>query len=718
MKKFIEGSHAVAETIKKCKPKVICAYPITPQTHIVERLADFVANGELTAEFVNVESEHSAASVVLGASATGVRAYTSTSSQGLLLMTEVLFNIAGMRLPVVLTVVNRSVSAPINIWCFTADAEVLMADLTYRKISNIKVGETVIGKDKNGYLVPTRVTKTYVRECEKLVNLKTKNFTLTCTPEHKFYYHPVHNHWIQAKSLKNKNLPWVGYGYGISKEFIRGWLAGIIDGDGSFFIDKKNRHTFRINVKDKEIINSLIKYASYFGFNIRRKDYRKREGLYGAVITKTSEANRFKRFLKKNKNVDFCRGYLAGIYDAEGTGPHKIKQAVIYNKNKYIVEIICDYLEFLKFNFRRYIDKDNIAQVKINNVPEFFVKCRPLLSRKRNNIFKTTLKSIKSKLKILNVELIKKKRKVYNLETNTHNYVVNGFLVHNCDHQDSMTIRDAGFMQFYGESIQDVCDLHLIAYRIAEDKEIMLPAMVCMDGYILSHAHEVVDLSEEELIDKFLPPYKPLYKLDIENPLSMGLLADPSYYMETRWAIQETQKQALDKLPELEKEFEKTFNRKLKVLVEGYKLEDAEKALVAMGSVCGTIKEVVDELRGKGEKVGLLKIVSYRPFPEKMVYNLLKDIPKIGVLEKAISLGSKGPLFLEISSLLQTKNANNQINGFIAGLGGRDIKPQTIKEIFSLLEEKPQSSRFIDIKEWHEEEFPILRNWVKSGVEG
>ncbi len=116
MKVFIEGSHAVAKAVKMIKPKVVCAYPITPQTHIVERLSEMVANGALKSEYVNVESEHSAASVVLGSTATGARSYTATSSQGLILMSEVLFNIAGMRLPVVLTCVNRALSAPINIW--------------------------------------------------------------------------------------------------------------------------------------------------------------------------------------------------------------------------------------------------------------------------------------------------------------------------------------------------------------------------------------------------------------------------------------------------------------------------------------------------------------------------------------------------------------------------------------------------------------------------
>jgi len=700
VKEFLEGSRAVAEIIKLCKPGVISAYPITPQTHIVEELAQMVADGELNAQFVNVESEHSAASVVLGAVATGVRAFTATSSQGLLYMAEVLFNISGLRLPLVMTCANRAISAPINIWCFTEDAEILMSDLTYRKIKEIKEGDEIIGKNQNGYLVPTKVAKTYSRECDNLINLKTEKFTLTCTPEHKFYHHPTHTHWIQAKSLKDKYLHWFGYGYETSKEFMRGWLAGVIDGDGSFFLDKKNRYNFRINVKDEDIVNTLIKYASYFRFNVRRKDYRKKEGLYGAIISKTSEAKEFKIFLKKDKNIDFGRGYLSGMYDADGSGPYKVKQAVIYNKNKDLVHIVCDYLDFLGFKFKSYVDKDNVVQIKINNVPEFFIKCRPLLARKRNNIFKTTLKSVKSRLKVLDAESVNMRAKVYNIETETHNYVVNGFLVHNCDQQDSVSLRDSGWIQLYAENIQEAADLHLVGYRLSEDKSIMLPVMVCMDGFILTHGMETVDIPQQEEVDKFLPPYKPLYKLDPAQPLTFGLLADPDYYLETRFAIQETFKDVLKMLPKLNEEFKNHFGRDYKDgLVEEYFTRDAEKVIVAMGSACGTIKEVVDAQRAKGKKAGLLKIISYRPFPYAKVYDALKDVPRVAVLDKAVSPGAYAPLAIEVKATFSgKKKAPKVISSFVAGLGGRDITPESVKEIFSKLTQKEVSLGFIDLK--------------------
>ncbi|MFH0827670.1 MAG: pyruvate ferredoxin oxidoreductase [Candidatus Omnitrophota bacterium] len=384
MKEFLEGSMIIAKAVKLCKPGVISAYPITPQTHIVEELAQMVADGHLDAQFVNVESEHSAASVVLGSEATGVRSYTATSSQGLLLMAEVIFNIAGMRLPIVLTDANRAVSAPINIWN---------------------------------------------------------------------------------------------------------------------------------------------------------------------------------------------------------------------------------------------------------------------------------------------------------------------------DHQDTISLRDSGWIQLYAEDNQEALDLHILAFRLAEDKNIMLPVMVCVDGFILTHGIETVDMPTQEQVDKFLPPYKPLYKLDVDNPMTFGPLADPDSYTEARYAIQETQKKALAFIPKLTTEFSKVFGRAHNGLVEGYQIEGAERVIVAMGSVCGTIKDVIDELRKKGKKVGLLKITCYRPFPAQEIYDALKNVQKVAVLDRSLSLGSYAPLASEIKASVFGKNKKPQvISSFIAGLGGRDITKDSIKEIFSLLTQKEKNGEFIDLK--------------------
>lgn len=384
MKEFIEGSLAVAEAVKLCKPGVISAYPITPQTHIVEELAQIVANGKLNAQFVNVESEHSALSCVLGAVAAGVRAYTATSSQGLFYMGEVVFNVAGLRLPLVMTCANRAISAPINIWN---------------------------------------------------------------------------------------------------------------------------------------------------------------------------------------------------------------------------------------------------------------------------------------------------------------------------DQQDSVSLRDSGWVQLFAEDVQEAVDLHLIGYRLGEDKSMMLPVMVCMDGFILTHGIETVDMPTQEQVDKFLPPYQALYKLDPKDPISIGPLVDPDGYMETRYALQKTLEEALKFIPKVTAEFSKVFGREYNGLVEEYRLKDADRAIVAMGSVCGTVKEVIDELRAKGKKVGLLKITSYRPFPQDEIYAALKDIPKVAVLDRALSLGSFAPLASEIKAVFFGKKKKPEvISSFVIGLGGRDITKDSIKEMLRLLTARERACEFIDLK--------------------
>ncbi len=383
MKEFLEGSRTIAEFVRLCRPEVITAYPITPQTHIVENLAQMVADGDLDSQMANVESEHSAASTVLGASATGARTFTATSSQGLMLMAEVLFNIAGMRLPVVLTCANRAMSAPISIWN---------------------------------------------------------------------------------------------------------------------------------------------------------------------------------------------------------------------------------------------------------------------------------------------------------------------------DQQDSMSVRDCGFLQFYAENSQETGDLILLAYRIGEHREVSLPVMVCLDGYLLTHNSEIVDVPSEEQVKQFVPPFQPLHKLDVEDPISMGLLFEPAHYMETRYSIQEGMDRALELLPQAEVDFEEVFGRPLAARVEAYKCDDAETVLVAFGSVVGTIKDFVDQQREAGEKLGVLKIVSYRPFPTEDIYEALKGAKQVAVCEKAVSLGGEAPVVTEIRSLFYDKEERPKISGFVMGLGGRDVRSATLEEVLEKLAGPTVSNEYIDLK--------------------
>ena len=393
VKEFIEGSRAVAEFVGLCRPDVISAYPITPQTHIVEELAQMVADGDLKTQFINVESEFAAASVVLGASATGARTYTATSSQGLLLMAEVIYNISGMRLPIVLTCANRAISAPINIWN---------------------------------------------------------------------------------------------------------------------------------------------------------------------------------------------------------------------------------------------------------------------------------------------------------------------------DHQDSISVRDSGWIQLYAEDNQDAADMHIQAYKIAENNDILLPVMICMDGFILTHSFEPVDVPSPEEVDAFLPRFNPEIYLTTKQPISLGLMAGPETYMETRFALFKTLEESKEKIIKTAGEFKNAFGRSSGELVEHYKIDGADTILVAMGSLVSTMKVVVDELREKGKKVGLLKIRSHRPFPEDEIKKALSYAKNIAVVEKAVSMGLGGVLASEIKSVLFDSRAPSRRHGmalptgasvsnFIIGLGGRDITKKDIVNIVDKTLSGPVENEFVNI---------------------
>ncbi len=385
----VEGSYAVAHSVKVCKPHVVSAYPITPQTHIVEDLSQFVADGEMSCEYMNVESEFSAISALIGASAAGARTYSSTTSQGLALMHEALFNASGMRLPIVMTVVNRALSAPINIWN---------------------------------------------------------------------------------------------------------------------------------------------------------------------------------------------------------------------------------------------------------------------------------------------------------------------------DQQDSISQRDTGWIQLYAEDVQESADMTPQLYKIAEDEEVLLPAMSCMDGFILSHVYEPVILLEQSLTDEFLPPFSPEFVLDTENPMSFGAFADPSTYTEFRYKQEKAMGAALAKIEEVANEFNEVYGRYYGGLIDSYLLDDAEIVIMAMGSVIGTIKDTIDMLRKEGGSIGLLKIRSFRPFPVEEVRSALKNAKIVITLDKNISIGkNEGALCTEVKACLYNTNLRIPVIGFMLGHGGRDIPISTIVKIINKakLVEKGifVESEFADLRE-------------------
>ena len=380
MLEITEGSHAVAEAVRLCRPQVVSAYPITPQTHIVEALADMVADGKLDADYMTVESEFSALSACLGASAAGSRVYSATTSQGLALMFEVCFNVAGMRLPIVMTIANRALGAPLSIWN---------------------------------------------------------------------------------------------------------------------------------------------------------------------------------------------------------------------------------------------------------------------------------------------------------------------------DQQDSISLRDSGWLQFYAEDNQEATDLHYIAYRVAEDHKVLLPAMVCFDGFILSHTYEPVDMISQEDADNYLPKFAPKERLDAADPISFGMYATPEYYLEFRYETDKALKDAKSVIQAAGTEFKQMFGRDYSAMVEGYRMDDAETVIVAMGSICGTIKDTIDDLRTEGARVGLLKIRVFRPFPSDEVARALKGAKRVAVLDKNISLGAKGAVALEIKDALYSSGI--PVYDYIVGLGGRDVRKKDIREVVALAG-KGQGDMFVGLR--------------------
>lgn len=354
MREQIEGSKAVARAVAAARPHVVGAYPISPQTHIVEELSKQVKMGNLAAEYINVESEFAAMSVSIGASATGARAYTATSSQGLLYMVEPVYNAAGMRLPIVMTVANRAIGAPINIWN---------------------------------------------------------------------------------------------------------------------------------------------------------------------------------------------------------------------------------------------------------------------------------------------------------------------------DHSDTMSQRDSGWLQLYAEDNQEAADLHVQAFRIAE--ELSVPVMVCMDGFILTHAVEPVDVPEQDQVDAFLPPIDPRQRLDPDHPVTIGAMVGPEAFTEVRYLAHQVQLDAVDVIERVQREFKAVFGRDSGGLVRPYRTEGAQTVVVALGSVLGTLKDVVDDKRRQGEAVGVLGVTSFRPFPYEAVRSALAGARRVVMLERAFAPGVGGVVTQDLRTALE--GSGTEIVTVVAGLGGRAI---------------------------------------------
>ena len=392
MLKQIEGSRAIAEAVALCRPQVICAYPITPQTHIVEGLGELVKSGELAGcEFINVESEFAALSVAIGSSAVGARSYTATASQGILFMAEAVYNAAGLGLPIVMTIGNRAIGAPINIWN---------------------------------------------------------------------------------------------------------------------------------------------------------------------------------------------------------------------------------------------------------------------------------------------------------------------------DHSDSMALRDAGWIQLFAENNQEAADLHIQAFRLAE--ELSCPVMVCVDGFILTHAYERVDIPGQAEVDAYLPPFEPVQELDCDDPVSIGAMVGPEAFFEVRYLQHHKQLRALELIPQLAAEFKQRFGRDSGGLVRAYRCEQAETIVVALGSVNGTIKDVVDDMRDAGHAIGLLTLCSFRPFPLQEVRAILAHAKRVVVLEKSLAVGIGGV----VSDGVRKALSGIALHGYtvIAGLGGRVIPKQSLRSLFEKAErDELDLLNFLDLN-WE-----VVRREIERG---
>ena len=251
------------------------------------------------------------------------------------------------------------------------------------------------------------------------------------------------------------------------------------------------------------------------------------------------------------------------------------------------------------------------------------------------------------------------------------------------EHTDMMSQRDTGWIQFYAESNQEVLDTIIMSYRLCEDKDIQLPAMIGLDAFYLSHTSEIVDIPDQELVDKFLPQYKSSYPLDVDNPLSIGSLSMPhQWYPEFRYKIHEAMKRVIPKLNQIEKEFYKEFGRKYTGALELYNTKDAEAVLIVSGAAAGTVKETVDILKKKGLKVGLIRLRIFRPFPSEELNKALSKASFVGVIDRSFSFGHEGAIFSELkASLYGTKNSP-LIKNYILGIGGRDITTDTISRVY------------------------------------
>ncbi len=265
------------------------------------------------------------------------------------------------------------------------------------------------------------------------------------------------------------------------------------------------------------------------------------------------------------------------------------------------------------------------------------------------------------------------------------------------DQRDSLSQLDSGWIQAYAENAQEALDLALMSYKIAENKRVSTPFMANLDGFVLTHTYETVDIPEKELADKFLPPYETDNRIDFDNPKNMAFSAGPDTNYIFKYKEHEGVLAARDVIAETEKEFADIFGRKYTGLIENYRTDDAEYIIVTLGSIAGLCRETADKLRESGVKAGVVRIRYMRPFPNEEIAETLKNAKAYAVLEKDISFGNEGTVFTNVNSALKKAGINVSGYNFIGGLGGRNISASDIEKIYSDIANGTDSVNFIGI---------------------
>ena len=266
------------------------------------------------------------------------------------------------------------------------------------------------------------------------------------------------------------------------------------------------------------------------------------------------------------------------------------------------------------------------------------------------------------------------------------------------DQRDSLSQLDSGWIQAYAENAQEALDLALMSFYIAEHKRVSTPFMANLDGFVLTHTYEVVDVPTAQQADEFLPPFETENKMSLTKPKNLGFSAGPDTNTFFKYKEHTGLLNVKKAVTEAESRFESIFGRHYSGLTENYRTDDADYILITLGSISGLVREIVDKLREQGEKAGLLRIRYMRPFPNEEIAKAVKNAKAVGVLEKDISFGNEGTVYTNVNSALQKAGISIPTSDYIGGLGGRNISPGEIENIFEELKQEKSAVKFLGIE--------------------